>query len=320
MNSMFKARPHPGPLPQERVKHSTVPGEYVREPNSATQLAKRGKAALALGTTQMRKVAAHFSLSPGERAGARARATSIMLFICLLFNTHCVSAEDSTAFDAANRLYAEGKFVEAAGAYEKILEAGHVSPALYFNLGNAFFKSGQIGRAIAAYRQAERISPRDPDLRANLQFARNQVQGPTLRLGRFERWLGALSLNEWTWLSAGALWLTFGLLIARQMRPSLARLLKFWTFAAGGVALLLVAGCALAFARGAADKTAIVVVSEAAVRNGPFEESPNSFTARDGAELRVLDAKDDWLQVTDGAQRSGWVKSGAVTVPTGARG
>jgi Flp pilus assembly protein TadD len=73
---------------------------------------------------------------------------------------------------------------EAAAAYEQILTNGAVSPALYFNLGNAHFKAGQLGRAIAAYRQAERLTPRDPDVRANLQFARNRVQGPTLGHGR----------------------------------------------------------------------------------------------------------------------------------------
>jgi len=61
-------------------------------------------------------------------------------------------------------------------------------------------------------------------------------------------------------------------------------------------------------------KTAIVTVSEASVRNGPFDESPSAFTARDGAELRVLDHKDDWLQVTDGTRRVGWVKRDAALV------
>src|SRR5215467_3632580 len=86
----------------------------------------------------------------------------------------------ANAFDAANKLYEQGKFNEAAAAYEQVTNSGQVSTALYFNLGNAFFKAGQIGRAIVAYYQAERLNPRDSDLRANLQFARNQVQGPTL--------------------------------------------------------------------------------------------------------------------------------------------
>src|SRR5579864_8879588 len=103
----------------------------------------------------------------------------------------------SSAFDAANKLYAEGKFNEAAGAYEKLLQSGRESEAIYFNLGNALFKANKLGRAIAAYQQAERIAPRDPDVRANLQFARNQVQGPTLLPDKAARWLGKLSLNEW---------------------------------------------------------------------------------------------------------------------------
>ena len=95
----------------------------------------------------------------------------------------------STAdFSAANKLYAEGKFADAADAYEKILQAGAASPALLFNSANAEFKAGHLGKAIAAYRQAELLSPRDAELRANLAFVRNQVQGATLRESRWQNW------------------------------------------------------------------------------------------------------------------------------------
>jgi len=56
-------------------------------------------------------------------------------------------------------------------------------------------------------------------------------------------------------------------------------------------------------------KIAIIAVNEASVRNGLFDESPTAFTAHDGAELRVLDHKDNWLQVTDGTTRVGWLKN-----------
>jgi tetratricopeptide (TPR) repeat protein len=227
---------------------------------------------------------------------------------------HAVSAEISLAFDAANKLYAQGKFTEAAGAYEKLAQSGTASPAIYFNLGNAFFKSSQVGRAIAAYRQAERMTPRDPDAHANLQFARNQVQGPTLRPNRWESLLGTLSLNEWTGLSAVALWLTFGLLTVRELRPALARSLRSWSLLAGLSTALLVACLVLAWTGQTLHKTAIVTAKEATVRNAPFDESPSAFTAHDGAELRVLDSKDDWLQVTDGTRRVGWLKRNAVLV------
>ena len=112
--------------------------------------------------------------------------------------------------------------------YEKILQSGAISPALYFNYGNAEFKSGNLGRAIAAYRQAAELAPRDAEVRANLDFARNQVQGPTLRESRWslQDWLGTLTLNEWTGLAAAAFWLLFGLLAARQIRPALKTALR----------------------------------------------------------------------------------------------
>ncbi len=105
-------------------------------------------------------------------------------------------------FSSANKLYAEGKFAAAANSYESILQTGAQSPALLFNAGNAEFKSGYLGKAIAAYRQAAQLSPRDAELRANLAFVRNQVQGATLRESRWQNWVSTLTLNEGALLTA----------------------------------------------------------------------------------------------------------------------
>jgi len=222
-----------------------------------------------------------------------------------------ISISADAQFDAANRLYAQSKFVEAATAYGKLIDADTVSPALYFNLGNAFFKAGQIGHAIAAYRQAEEMSPRDPDVRANLQFARNLVPGPKLGANRMRRWLGKLSTTEWVGLSTAAVWVTLGLLMACSLKPVLKPTLRSWLWLAIGTTAAVIACTLLALAANASHKIAIVAVSEVPVRNGPFDESPAAFTAHDGAELRVLDHKDDWLQVTDGTTRVGWLKTDA---------
>lgn len=216
------------------------------------------------------------------------------------------AAPNSSAFDAANRLYEEGKFGDAAATYARLLHDGAVSEALYFNWGNAQFKAGQIGRAIAAYRQAEELAPRDPDLRANLKFAREQVQGPTQQPGWRERFFGVLSLNEGSLLAAVALWLWLLLLVARQIKPALRRPLRNLTLATALLTMLLGATLALNLHARLSKQTAIVIANDAAVRNGPFEESPKAFTVRDGAELRVLDRKGDWLQVSADARRVGW--------------
>src|SRR5262245_52855944 len=84
--------------------------------------------------------------TPAQPSCILARASCLWLILLLLFSRTFARADDlSNTFDHANKLYEEGKFAEAAAAYEKMLRQGQASPALYFNLGNAFFKAGQIG-------------------------------------------------------------------------------------------------------------------------------------------------------------------------------
>jgi tetratricopeptide (TPR) repeat protein len=241
----------------------------------------------------------------------------ILILLSLFFSAGALAANVASEFDAANRLYDEGKFSAAANGYETILQSGFQSPALLFNYGNAELKLGEWGRAIVAFRRAEALAPRDSDVRANLQFAREQVEGPTLHASRWENWLGALTLNEWTALAAGALWLTFALFAARQIWPARQSALRGWTRAAVVAAVFLGAGAGAEAVIHFSRPVAVVVASKATVRSGPFDEAQNAFTVHDGAELAVLDQRQDWVQVTDGTARIGWLPRKQVEVLSG---
>ena len=230
------------------------------------------------------------------------------------------------AFDQANKLYEQGKYAEAASAYEKLLRADSNSPALYFNLGNARFKAGQSGRAIVAYRQAEMLAPRDPSLRFNLNFVRKKVSGSeAIPAETWAHWLAALTLNEWAALAAGAFWLWFLLLALRELRPVLRRTLSGYTATAGVVWLMLAAGLVAALYEHSRVKEAVVVATNAVVRYGPLEESQVFYQLRDGSEVRVLDEKElavgdkkqSWLQVQDATRRVGWVQRDQVLLLAG---
>jgi tetratricopeptide (TPR) repeat protein len=236
----------------------------------------------------------------------------------LLFAGNLFATEVVTGFSAANELYAKGKFADAASAYEKILQTGATSPALLFNAANAEFKSGHLGKAIAAYRQAELISPRDAELRANLAFVRNQVQGATLRENRWQNWVGSLTLNEGTLLAAVFFWLLFALLAARQIRPALAPKLRSATQLAVVATVFSGAVLALQAANHFNSAVAVVTSAETTARSGPFDEAQSAFTAHDGAELQVLDRHDDWVQVANGAGKIGWLNRKQVEVLPGA--
>ena len=257
---------------------------------------------------------------------ARRGHASLRVAIAFLFTAFTAPASDvsqpniANAFDSANRLYAEGKFNAAAAGYEGLIRSNGVSQALWFNLGNAQFKSGNLGRAIAAYREAEQLDPRDGDLRANLQFARARVTGTRFHARFWERWITNLTLNEWSILAAAAIWCVFGVLTARQIRPSLMPALRPWLYLSTGFAVVFLACLGMRWTFGTSQKMAIVVAQEVSIRTSPFDESPGVLNwpgANDGAELRVLDRKNDWLQVTDpasGGRRVGWVKGDQVVL------
>ena len=241
----------------------------------------------------------------------RRRSLGIPFVLLTLFAIGSFSAlADSftSGFDGANKLYEQAKYADAAAVYEKLIQTGRASEALYFNWGNALFKSGKIGRAIAAYQEAQRIDPRDPDVRANLQFARNQVPGPTLPPDRLSRWLENLTLNEWTCLAAGSSWIWLCLLALLKWRRDLRAALKSFVVWLGWIAAALAVCLAMAFYSTQIVHHAIIVNPETTARQAPLDESQRAFTLNDGAELQILDQKDQWLQVKVDPRRIGWVR------------
>ena len=241
------------------------------------------------------------------------------LFGFMLTTGICQAADSGTApsisarFDQANKFYEQGKYAEAISAYRLLLDQQQVSAAVYFNLGNAYFKSNQAGQAIACYRLAQRLAPRDPDIGANLRFAREGVNSSP-GLPRWERWVNRLTVNEMTFASMAAVWLWFLLLAAAQWRREWARNWRSYLMMSGLAAGLAVAGLVIVLQKRLGSAPAIVIAPEASVRYGPFEEAQRFYTLRDGAELLVLDRKDNWLQVIDASRRTGWLQTNDVLV------
>ena len=225
------------------------------------------------------------------------------------------AAVSAAAFDSANKLYEEGKFAEAVSAYEKLAQSGQVSAALYFNLGNAFFKSGQIGRAIAAYRDGRANHParpgpaRQPAVRAQPNAQPDAVAQPLAALARPadpER-MDPAGGGRGLALAAPA---GDPAMAARPQTGAPRAMSSPWPC----WPRLLCACAAAALRETRFTRTAIVVTREATVRYGPLAESPTAFTVHDGAELRVLDQKDEWLQVSAGPRRIGWLRRDQVVI------
>ena len=217
--------------------------------------------------------------------------------------------------EEAKRLYDAGQYAASAAVYQKLASQEPRSPDLLYDLGNAFFKSGQTGRAIAAYQEAFDLRPRDRDTRENLDFALRQAGeelvpdgAPPIFFQLFHllsereaagfHWifcwlaliLGALGLHRQRWGDALGPWAAFALVL--------------W-MAAGGWWLAL---------RGWEPLQRGVIVSPAAeVRSGPGDKFSVNFTAPEGRRVTVLADNGAWLEigvVKEGAR--GWIVSSAV--------
>lgn len=219
------------------------------------------------------------------------------------------SADVGQAFDDAARLYEQGHYLEAAAAYGQMATNGVTSAAVWFNQGNAWYKAGKPGRAIASYRRALSLAPHDPDIAANLRLVRSKVAaagGVVEGDDPATRWVALLTAREWAGVAVVGIWAWFAVLAVRQAVPKLRSRTAGVGWALGSVAVV---ATALAMAAGMREgrETVVVDAVQATVRFGPLREAQSAFGLAEGSELIVTDRKGDWIEVRDAAGRKGWV-------------
>lgn len=209
-------------------------------------------------------------------------------------------------FDQARKAYEQGQYAEAVSGFERALQGAPGGVGVLYNLGNARFQQGELGRALAAWRQAQWITPRDPALRHNLDLIRRRLGRPEPEFWR--RWLLWWTLDEWGVGAVGLVWAWVGWQIVVRLRPESARSGAGLRRAVGGMALLVVLGWASAWVSVVRGPNAAIAGREVAARYGPLDESEIAARFADGAEVRVEEQRNGWLRVSDAEGRGGWVQ------------
>jgi tetratricopeptide (TPR) repeat protein len=222
-----------------------------------------------------------------------------------------------TLFFQANTHYQEGAYAEAVKEYTLLKDSGLRSGNLYFNLGNAYFKLGDIGKAIANYERARHDIPGDPDLEANLAYARSQsgvesCAPPFWQRARFPL-RGRFSAATLAWIVSAFYSLAIAALIANRLLPARPRTV-LWAAGALG-ALALIAGVSLAVQLAADEWPSYAVVTdtqETAARFEPAEDGTVHFTLPTGTKVEITEERQGWLQVARCDGRRGWVPEAAL--------
>ena len=229
---------------------------------------------------------------------------------------------DANAVEAANQLYAAGHYAEAAKIYEEQIAFGVQDSAVFYNLGNAYFQQGDLGRAVLNLERAAQLNPRDADIQANLTLVREQTTelfaaeaaapGPVSILANVTSWM---TQNE-TAVLVLALWFLFVFLLLGRRQAESGRARRFFQSAAIVVlVVLLISGVSLA-SRSFMDQTqpaGVVVSPSVAVSSGPGAEFVTGLNIDAGTAVHVAEQQGEWLRlaVPDGAGAS-WVPLAAV--------
>lgn len=238
--------------------------------------------------------------------------------LVLLAGTAAVAAQapaPKTLFFQGNALYADGRYEEAAAAWERILAEGVESGPLHYNIGNARLRAGDRGRAVLAYERAWRLIPGDADLMANLRFAKEDAD-PTESMSLAGRIAFPLAPRVRTsrlvlW-AAVAYWILVAALIAARLVPVGRRAARTVAVVSAVALLLTASGALYRHAHVDAPEWA-AVLADADVRFEPAETGTVHYEAPLGTVVEILAEREGWAQVarrSDGLR--GWVERKAL--------
>ena len=248
----------------------------------------------------------------------------ILLLIAGLLSSGCGEALAQSAalglYNEANALYRRGEFQAARDKYFQVTQAGVQDARLYYNLGNAYFKTEQLGEAILWYERALRHDPRDADIRANLRFA-NRVKkdrDPVSEENVVWRFLVKLylfpTLNELS-LALGLTLFMVVVLIARRLwsRERARALWMLLIISCSGLTVLVGIYLGARVYQQEHLVEAIVTAGEGIARYGPDEAQTVVFVVHEGTKVRVERREGDWLLVRLPNSLGGWLPAKAVT-------
>lgn len=217
------------------------------------------------------------------------------------------------SFERGNAAYEAQDYAGAVALYDSALER-HSSAAALYNRGNAYFKLGRVGRAIADYNRSFALAPLDEGVRHNLEFARQfradkslVLQNPLARgLAAFLRLLPAATAR----LLAGVFFL-LALLALAEMLVHGRRFLGWVSVGLGAVFLYLLAAT-LSWNSFTSPARSVVVAPELTLRSGPGAEYKDLAVVHDGLEVVVRERRPGWALVQVPGGDGGWAEEPAV--------
>lgn len=243
------------------------------------------------------------------------RQKIIIIWAIILLSMDAVAQD--TLWQDANMAYDSGNYNGAISLYEQLLEAGYDYGGLvYFNVGLAYYETGDIGQSLVYLKRAERFMPRDAALRQILAQTRSERVD---LLGDERNFLDntAMLTRVLAWPELLIVLLVFwsGLLVTLSLyvlMPKQRVVLRTMLIVFGGLLSAVVLLSAVRWYVDTNRPEAVVVVDDVDVYSGPDAAYVVMYDLSEAAELRVVSHQADWVKINLPDGRQGWVSASAI--------
>jgi len=226
----------------------------------------------------------------------------------------------ASLLEVGNQQYAKGQYQKAQGSYQQLINAGTRSAALYFNMGNACFKNGDIPSAIWYYEKAHKLSPGDNDINFNIKFATQKTvdkieETPEFFISKWWRafilMFSAHALSVWSVIMI----LTASLLLILYLFSRYITIKKIAFFSA--IALYVIGLAAIFMAKQQVNyfntnKQAIIFTSSVIVKSAPANGGKPLFVLHEGTKVNVLQTNNRSIKIKLANGNQGWIGLGDV--------
>lgn len=216
----------------------------------------------------------------------------------------------------AEKAYDTKNYREAIKNYEILVAEGFKSYQLYFNLGNAYYRDKQLGKAIYNYELARKLDPNDEDVRINLGIAAAKTVDKIDSKENFfisavkTNLLSSFNTQGWAWASilCVILFSIFLFTFISSGNIILKRISLFLSF----ISFLGLFGAYFlgysALKSKYENKFAIITVKETKIMNEPTSTASSKFSLHEGTKIRVVENNGDWVLIKLDNGNEGWVK------------
>ena len=230
------------------------------------------------------------------------------------------SAQNDALFNRATTFYNEGEYEKASENYFKIIENGEHSAAVYYNIGNCYYKLNQIAPSIYYYEKALLLKPNDREIKNNLAYAQNMTLDafeplPETSLSKlYKNITGLLSFDQWSYASVFFVFLfILTYILFYYLRYSSHKRIAFIaSITSLFIAVFCLVLALVQFRDFEAEMPAIVFSEELIVKSEPNNRSSQAFILHEGTKVYVLDQLDDWKKIELKDGKTGWVPSNEI--------